>query len=84
MRSHIDQIALRLVIVLAICYVSQAFYVPGVAPQDFAKGDVVEVKVNNNKKAHILYLVSYYKYDLQITTGGQDDKQQDPAAIRVL
>jgi len=26
---------------------THGFYVPGVAPQDFAKGDIVEVKVNN-------------------------------------
>ncbi len=39
-------VSVLIFIILNTNQCTDGFYVPGVAPQDFAKGDIVEVKVN--------------------------------------
>ena len=43
-----------IVLFSVFCRSSYGFYVPGVAPQDFSKGDLVEVKVRTITQSKIL------------------------------
>ena len=38
--------ALVALLALALCVAAEAFYLPGVAPQDYARDDIVYMKVN--------------------------------------
>jgi transmembrane 9 superfamily protein 2/4 len=48
---------------LAACLLasSQAFYIPGVQPQEFEKGDVVSMKVNAMTSIHTQIPIDYYR-----------------------
>lgn len=45
MSKSVNLLILSLILTWSCCLV-YGFYVPGVAPQDFSRGDLVEVKVN--------------------------------------
>ena len=49
---------------LGVCGTVQGFYVPGVAPQDFAKGDPIEVTALKMTSAHTQLPFEYYSLEL--------------------
>lgn len=48
-----QQVLALLLLVGCSAQVAQSFYLPGVAPQDFKKGDAIYLKVNKVSLAHI-------------------------------
>ena len=55
---------LLLVMILTLVNLSQQFYVPGVAPQDFSEGDKIEVRAIKMTSAHTQLPYEYYSMDL--------------------
>ena len=55
-----------LVLLLPLCLVglSDQFYVPGVAPQDFQEGDMIDVRAIKMTSAHTQLPYEYYSLDL--------------------
>jgi hypothetical protein len=54
-QKNLNMLKLQLLTVALICFccrLSHGFYVPGVAPQDFKKGDVVEVRVRRSRESY--------------------------------
>ena len=51
-------------LVMCLVNVSQQFYVPGVAPQDFSEGDKIEVRAIKMTSAHTQLPYEYYSMDL--------------------
>jgi transmembrane 9 superfamily member 2/4 len=48
------------IIIACLLVFSRAFYLPGVAPQDFERGQEVEVKVNSLDSVHTQLPLDYY------------------------
>ena len=55
-----------------------AFYIPGVAPLDFRKGEEVEVKVRSFPCLWSSYTAVFAR------TGCQDDEHEDTITLRLL
>merc|ERR1719356_2124272 len=55
---------LVMTLVMCLVNVSQQFYVPGVAPQDFSDGDKIEVRAIKMTSAHTQLPYEYYSLDL--------------------
>ena len=68
-------------IVAAVALSASAFYVPGVAPRDFADGEQVEIKV---LPSCAVVLGQKYPSNSLLSLERQDDKQQAPQAALPL
>ena len=49
-----------LVLMIQLCDICQAFYVPGVAPQDFSEGDKIDVRAIKMTSSHTQLPYEYY------------------------
>jgi transmembrane 9 superfamily member 2/4 len=63
-------IAARLVSLLLSCLTAEAFYVPGVKPMSFSKGDDVPLKVNSLTSTHTQIPRDYYRLPFCRPEGG--------------
>ena len=52
--------ALVALLALALCAAAEAFYLPGVAPQDYARDDIVYMKVNKLSSTRTQLPFEYY------------------------
>ena len=55
-----DMAPILLLSILALSNVGDAFYVPGVAPQDFAKGSKIDVRAIKMTSSHTQLPFEYY------------------------